>query len=70
MSTASRSTSRRTSSTATRCSTSSANRFVADQLDEHPFLLDELAGDPIVRGVVARPAEGELRPAAYYGKAN
>jgi hypothetical protein len=40
------------------------DRFVADRLDEHPFLLDELARDPIVRGVMARPAGGELRLAA------
>jgi hypothetical protein len=41
-----------------------ADRFVSDRIDEHPFLLDELARDPVVRGVVARAPDGELRLAA------
>ena len=38
--------------------------FVADRADEHPCLLDELARDPIVRGVLTRPREGGVRLAA------
>jgi len=27
-----------------------ADRFVTDRVDEHPFLLDELSRDPVLRG--------------------
>jgi len=35
-----------------------ADRFVTDRLDEHPFLLDDLARDPVVRGIVTAAQGG------------
>ena len=40
------------------------DRFVAVRIDEHPFLLDDLARDPVVRGVVSRRDDGVLALAA------
>jgi len=34
--------------------------FVTRRLDEHPFLLDDLARDPTVRGIVQAAPDGGL----------
>jgi hypothetical protein len=35
-----------------------ADRFVTDRVDEHPFVIDELARDPVLRGIIAAAPHG------------
>ena len=40
------------------------DRFVSARIDEQPYLLDDLARDPVVRGVLSRRDDGILQLAA------
>jgi hypothetical protein len=35
-----------------------ADRFVSERLDDEPYLLDELARDPVLHGIVTARADG------------